>query len=192
MAKEYRTITEIAGPLIFVEKTEPVGYNELVEVALPDGRRKRGQVLDSSTNVVVVQIFEGTAGIDRQSSVKFLGERVDVASLLPGIDVFVLSSINEGLPLALLEAMACARPVVATDVGAAAAVVGGGGTGLLVPPKDPDALAGAVTRLLRDTKGSANMGATARRIVAERYNLRATVAAYLALCRGATNGEAGS
>jgi len=49
MAKEYRTITEIAGPLIFVEKTEPVGYNELVEVHLGDGRRKRGQVLDSST-----------------------------------------------------------------------------------------------------------------------------------------------
>jgi len=54
MAKEYRTITEIAGPLIFVEKTEPVGYNELVEVQLTDGRRKRGQVLDSSTNIVVV------------------------------------------------------------------------------------------------------------------------------------------
>src|SRR5205823_4753700 len=52
MAKEYRTITEIAGPLIFVEKTEPVGYNELVEVQLTDGRRKRGQVLDSSTNIV--------------------------------------------------------------------------------------------------------------------------------------------
>jgi len=45
MAKEYRTISEIAGPLIFVEKTEPVGYNELVEVQLGDGRRKRGQVL---------------------------------------------------------------------------------------------------------------------------------------------------
>src|SRR6266508_4583349 len=79
MAKEYRTISEIAGPLIFVEKTEPVGYNELVEVFLPDGRRKRGQVLDSSTSVVVVQIFEGTAGIDRASSVKFLGETIKLS-----------------------------------------------------------------------------------------------------------------
>src|SRR3972149_5533873 len=76
MAKEYRTITEIAGPLIFVEKTEPVAYNELVEVQLGDGRRKRGQVLDSATNLVVVQIFEGTAGIDRQASGKFLGEAI--------------------------------------------------------------------------------------------------------------------
>src|SRR5436309_14385066 len=79
MAKEYRTISEIAGPLIFVEKTEPVGYNELVEVQLGDGRRKRGQVLDSSTTVVVVQVFEGTAGIDRASSVKFLGGSIKLS-----------------------------------------------------------------------------------------------------------------
>ena len=79
MAKEYRTITEIAGPLIFVEKTEPVGYNELVEVRLTDGTRKRGQVLDSSKDLVVVQVFEGTSGIDRQASVKFLGETIKLS-----------------------------------------------------------------------------------------------------------------
>ena len=79
MAKEYRTISEIAGPLIFVEKTEPVGYNELVEVMLTDGTRKRGQVLDSSKDIVVVQIFEGTSGIDRQASVKFLGETIKLS-----------------------------------------------------------------------------------------------------------------
>src|SRR5437867_3611771 len=76
MPTEYRTITEIAGPLIFVEKTEWVGYGELVEVGLPDGSRKRGQVLDSSKEIVVVQVFEGTAGIDRASMVKFLGETI--------------------------------------------------------------------------------------------------------------------
>jgi V/A-type H+-transporting ATPase subunit B len=76
MPKEYRTITEIAGPLIFVEKTEWVGYGELVEVALSDGTRKRGQVLDSAKDIVVVQVFEGTAGIDRNSTVKFLGETI--------------------------------------------------------------------------------------------------------------------
>lgn len=76
MGKEYRTITDIAGPLIFVEKTELVGYGELVEVALPDGERKRGQVLDTSKDIVVVQVFEGTAGIDRSASVRFLGETI--------------------------------------------------------------------------------------------------------------------
>src|SRR5438046_249860 len=76
MPTEYWTITEIAGPLIFVEKTAWVGYGELVEVGLPDGSRKRGQVLDSSKDIVVVQVFEGTAGIDRQSTVKFVGETI--------------------------------------------------------------------------------------------------------------------
>jgi len=74
MLKEYRTIREIAGPLVFVEKTEPVGYGELVKITLPDGSTKRGQVLDTSREVVVVQVFEGTGGINRSSSVKFLGE----------------------------------------------------------------------------------------------------------------------
>ena len=79
MVKEYKTITEIAGPLIFVEKTEPVGYNELVEIRLADGARRRGQVLDSSNEIVVVQVFEGTSGIDRSSSVKFLGETIKLS-----------------------------------------------------------------------------------------------------------------
>ena len=74
MVKEYRTISQIAGPLVFVERTEPVSYGELVSIALPDGSTKRGQVLDTSTEVVVVQVFEGTGGIDRASGVKFLGE----------------------------------------------------------------------------------------------------------------------
>jgi len=72
--KEYETISEITGPLVFVEKTEPVAYDEVVTVKLPDGRVKHGQVLDTSQDTVVVQVFEGTGGIDRSSSVKFLGE----------------------------------------------------------------------------------------------------------------------
>ena len=74
MAKEYHTISQIAGPLVFVEKTEPVGYGELVSIALPDGTTKRGQVLETSKDLVVVQVFEGTGGIDTSSGVKFLGE----------------------------------------------------------------------------------------------------------------------
>ena len=74
MQKEYKTISEISGPLVFVKKTEPVSYGELVQIAMPDGTTKRGQVLDTSKDVVVVQIFEGTAGIDMGSGVKFLGE----------------------------------------------------------------------------------------------------------------------
>ncbi|MDP3765773.1 MAG: V-type ATP synthase subunit B [Nanoarchaeota archaeon] len=72
--KEYKTITRVAGPLIFVEKTDPVGYADIVRIALPNGEIKNGQVLDTSDDIVVVQVFEGTAGIDVDTRVKFLGD----------------------------------------------------------------------------------------------------------------------
>ena len=74
--KEYKTVTKIAGPLVFVEKTEPVGYQELVNIVLSDGSVKRGQVLDTSDDLVVVQVFETTAGIGRDSGIRFLGEAI--------------------------------------------------------------------------------------------------------------------
>jgi len=77
--KEYKTISRIAGPLVFVEKTEPVGYSDLVQIKLPGGTMKNGQVLDTSEDMVVVQVFEGTSGIDRNSTVKFLGENIKLS-----------------------------------------------------------------------------------------------------------------
>jgi V/A-type H+-transporting ATPase subunit B len=74
--KEYRTISKIAGPLVFVEKTEPIAYGELVNIVLSDGSTKRGQVLDTSDELVVVQIFETTTGIGRDSGVRFTGETI--------------------------------------------------------------------------------------------------------------------
>ena len=74
--KEYRTISKIAGPLVFVEKTEPIAYGELVNIVLADGTTKRGQVLDTSDELVVVQIFETTAGIGKDSGVRFTGETI--------------------------------------------------------------------------------------------------------------------
>lgn len=72
--KEYQTITEISGPLVFVEIDEPVGYDEIVEIETPSGEIKRGQVLESESDIVAIQVFEGTTGIDRKASVRFLGE----------------------------------------------------------------------------------------------------------------------
>lgn len=73
--KEYRTITQIAGPLVFVEGVSGVGYNEIVELLLPNGERRKGQVLDVSEKIAVVQVFGATAGLSReQTTVKFLGE----------------------------------------------------------------------------------------------------------------------
>ncbi|MHC3438119.1 ATP synthase subunit B [Natrialbaceae archaeon A-gly3] len=72
--KEYQTITEISGPLVFAEVDEPVGYDEIVEIETPQGETLRGQVLESSDGLVSIQVFEGTGGIDRNASVRFLGE----------------------------------------------------------------------------------------------------------------------
>ncbi|WP_262180027.1 ATP synthase subunit B [Haloarcula laminariae] len=72
--KEYQTITEISGPLVFVETDEPVGYDEIVEIETSDGQMRRGQVLESASDYVAIQVFEGTEGIDREASVRFLGE----------------------------------------------------------------------------------------------------------------------
>jgi glycosyltransferase involved in cell wall biosynthesis len=116
-------------------------------------------------------------------SVRLLGERFDVPVLLPGLDVFVLSSVNEGLPLALLEAMACARPVVVTDVGAVAGVVDRGRAGVVVAPGDIGGLANAIIGLLRDRVYAAQLGAAGRNIVEQRYDLRSTISSYLALCQ---------
>ena len=74
LLKDYKTIDRIAGPLIFVKKTHDVGYNEIVNVILPGGGKRIGQVLDTSRDVVVVQVFEGTTGMDKHASVRFLGD----------------------------------------------------------------------------------------------------------------------
>ncbi|MDY0266445.1 MAG: V-type ATP synthase subunit B [Methanimicrococcus sp.] len=74
MVKEYKTITQVAGPLIFVEKTEPVGYGEFVNIRLADGTIKRGEVLDTSEDVVVVQVYEGTGGLNKDCAVTFTGD----------------------------------------------------------------------------------------------------------------------
>jgi V/A-type H+-transporting ATPase subunit B len=78
MQKEYKTITEISGPLVFAEVDEPVGYDEIVEITTPSGDTRRGQVLESTSEYVAIQVFEGTSGIDKESSVRFLGETLQM------------------------------------------------------------------------------------------------------------------
>ncbi len=82
----------------------------------------------------------------------FLGQRGDVPDLLAACDAFVLPSLWEGLPLSVLEAMAAARPVIATDVGGTREAIVHGETGLLVPPADPIALAHAIRAVLFDSQ----------------------------------------
>ncbi len=101
------------------------------------------------------------------------GERADVPDLLPAFDVFALPSRYEGLPVAIVEAMVCGIPVVATAVNAVPDLVIPGETGLLVTPHRPDQLAAAVGYLLDRPEQAARMAAAARARVGERYEPRA-------------------
>lgn len=79
MIKEYLTISEVAGPLIIVEKTTDVKYQELVEIELSSGETRRGQVLEVTKDNAVVQVFEGTTGIDvSETKVRFLGKVIEL------------------------------------------------------------------------------------------------------------------
>ncbi len=102
--------------------------------------------------------------------VLMLGEREDVPALLAACDLFVLPSLFEGLPVSVLEAMASARPVIATDVGGTAEVVSHGETGLLVPPGDAASLADAVATLLGNPVLAAGLAARGRTLVEREFS----------------------
>jgi V/A-type H+-transporting ATPase subunit B len=75
--REYKTITRISGPLLFVEAVRDVGFGELVKVVAPDGSERRGQILEVSDKMAVVQVFEGTSGLDvKGTAVRFAGETI--------------------------------------------------------------------------------------------------------------------
>jgi glycosyltransferase involved in cell wall biosynthesis len=97
-----------------------------------------------------------------ESRFLLLGERSDVPALLPAFDVFALSSLYEGLPCALVEAMTCGIPVVATAVNSVPEIVIAGRTGLLAPPADPSAMADALRFVLDHPAAAAEMAAAAR------------------------------
>jgi glycosyltransferase involved in cell wall biosynthesis len=106
------------------------------------------------------------------------GARRDVARLLAAFDVFVLSSWSEGLPLALVEAMATGLPIIATDVGGTKEVLAG--TGLLVPPRDEVALRDAMRSVRASEDRARELGALAR-VRARHYDTRRMSDEYLAL-----------
>jgi len=110
-----------------------------------------------------------------ESHLSLLGRRSDMPEVFSAFDVFVLSSHDEGMSNAILEAMAMEKPVVATDVGGTGEVVRHGHSGLLVPPKDPHALAVAVSEMLAQPARAHEMGRLGRRIVEEGFSAHAMV-----------------
>ncbi len=109
--------------------------------------------------------------------VVFAGMRSDVPELLGLVDVLVLSSVTECLPMALLEGMAAGRPVVATAVGGVPEIVVDGITGYVVPPRDPSAMADRIVALLGDRERARAMGVVGRRRVESEFSLERSVRA---------------
>jgi L-malate glycosyltransferase len=104
------------------------------------------------------------------------GFRADVLAVLKGLDVFVMSSVTEGLGTSLLDAMAAARPIVATRTGGIPEVVVDGETGLLAPPRDGRALAGAILQMLNDAPGRQRVAEAGFARVRERFSVERMVA----------------
>jgi glycosyltransferase involved in cell wall biosynthesis len=114
-------------------------------------------------------------GLGLENHLSLLGRRSDMPEVLSAFDILVLSSHDEGMSNAILEAMAMEKPVVATDVGGTGEVVRHGHSGLLIPPKDPEALAAAINQMLAQPARAAEMGRLGRRIVEEDFSARAMV-----------------
>ena len=118
----------------------------------------------------------GTRHARPGAKVVFTGRREDVPAVTAALDVAVLPSYREALGLVILEAMALARPVVASDVGGIPEMVEDGVTGLLVPPRDPGALADAIVRLLTDHPLADTLARNGHRLVRERFCVERMVA----------------
>jgi len=111
-------------------------------------------------------------------SVKFTGHVSDVEDHLKRADIFVLPSLQEGMPNALLEAMACGLPAVATAIGGVVDIISDGENGIIVEPANADALAQGLLRLLGDKAMAVRLGKQARKTIEDRFSLDSVVVQY--------------
>jgi len=161
-------LDEQKAPQHFLEALAQLGRKDVMGVWIGDGP------LRASTEARSRAL--GLAG-----RAVFLGERHDVAELLPGLDVFLMTSLYEGLPCALAEAMRAGLPVVATAVNGVPELIVAGETGLLTAPARPDMAARAVAHLLDHPAEAARMARAGERSVAGRFDPERAAGALAAL-----------
>ena len=99
--RTFLTIREISGPLVFVESVTGVGYGELVEVTTPSGEERTGQVIDVSEEVTVVQVFEGTSGLDtKTTAIRFTGGTIKLPVSMDMLGrVLILLTVTDNITL---------------------------------------------------------------------------------------------
>ncbi len=153
----------VKGLDVLLEATHSLGDPCLVLVGEGAERTRLGQLADR-------------LGVAHR--VRWLGTRNDIPALLKAADVFVLPSRTEGLPNALLEAMAASCPIVTTDVPGCRDLIEHERTGLVVPYGQPDALAGAIRRMLQDRSTAEQLGRQAHEEVSRKWHINNTFDAY--------------
>lgn len=164
---------EVVGHVgTFTPKKDHAGLVEAVASLVPRRPRLRLVLFGLGPLEQAVRDQVDREGLD--DHVRFLGVREDVQHLLPALDVFALPSRHEGLPIALVEAMAAERACVATRVGGIPEVVTGDHDGVLVPTGEPKAVAEAIEALLDDPPRRAALGAVAA-ATAQRFSITAAV-----------------
>ena len=170
--------------------TPKKGHRYLLEAA--------GSILRHRKDVYFLLMGDGELREELRRSIRerglddrvlLLGSRSDALEIISLLDVFVLSSTREGLSIALLEAMALKRAVVVTAVGGSVGLIKDGSSGILVPPRDVPALAGAIERVLDDPGLQERLGRTAADDVLAGYDISTMVQSYQGLYREAYAGR---
>ncbi len=169
--------------LVSVGNLYPVkGHRHLIDaLALLGPRHPRLHLAVAGRGGLENELLEQARNLGVGDRVHLLGLRSDVPAVLAAADLFVLPSLSEGLPLALLEAMFAARPIVASDVGEVSVALAGGEAGALVPPGAPAPLAAAIDRLLAAPKEASLLGEQAARRARAEYDVSVMVRRYLSL-----------
>lgn len=158
-------------------------------VALLPERHRAAQVLIAGEGEERARLEAARERLGLAARVHLPGARADVADILAAADLAVCCSDFEGGPLSVMEYMEAGLPVVATAVGGLPELVRDGETGLLVPPRDPAALAAALARLLDDEGLAERLGEGGRRLQRERYGIDAWIARLERLYEGLLAGE---
>jgi glycosyltransferase involved in cell wall biosynthesis len=159
--------------------TEQKGIDYLIDAAsLVSARYPRVRFLVVGDGPLMGALRARAAAIGLDSRITFTGWRADVTELLAAMDIYVMSSLWEAMPLALLEAMAAARPIVVTDVGDNRRIVADGKAASVVAARDASAIAGAVADLLDNPAQATELGRQAYRTFSAKYALSRMIATY--------------
>jgi glycosyltransferase involved in cell wall biosynthesis len=172
---------DAAAVVVIGRLTEQKGHAYLFDALAHTPSLDRVHLVVAGDGDLRETLRDCAAALGISSRVHFVGVRRDVGNLLHAIDVFVLPSLWEGLPLALVLAMGAGVPVVSTRVGGVPEIVEDGRTGLLVPPGDAAALGDAVARLIGDPARARGLAEAARAEVRPKFGVDGYVASVVGL-----------